>query len=607
MALASMNPIRLTDARLACAGELLLSSRDLRWLPGLPHMLGSHALHQLDGDAAVTLVLASCRRQVRTGLLVRLRLRDPYAAPEDCAEAREQLLTCAAQYLQANRIAPVRPLAEEGVFTLLPRSGMRFLPRSLPIPGPSAAQLPDPDALETLLLREPGSGLALTLLPADPHASEDAPLDFTAMVWGSGAEALIRLLNRAGLPLRADDAITTDPCDPLPGFEVLYDPWLLSDRLRGMLGQEAAARFTTSAQELRGLFGQPEAETPPAAAVDDLHGLTGAAQQMTRELLGGISGMKGQLLAQTQLLRAGVTQQAARAAGEALNQSKQALAEAAGQLMRAPALQQMQLSERLARLQEQLSLPELLAEAGRAGLNVPLDYLTLLNMGFNTEEELLRAGLPEELLPLLRSAAALYRQCPADCGADFNCMPYAFMLGYLYEALVSRCFHQLFTRAGLKKTAGLSPYDAVTWDKCCLLADFSAFRDPAMKRLAPADWAAWLNLFTCFRLLRNRQHSDQGIPGFISRDELDAAFGAMFFPGQGRKVTLLLLPCFGTDTPVWSRQFRPAVPPQWPGSIPADPHGTLLHHIRQSVAAFTPSLLRLMLSCGDLLPEGGAS
>lgn len=256
----------------------------------------------------------------------------------------------------------------------------------------------------------------------------------------------------------------------------------------------------------------------------------------------------------------------------------------------------------LNRLQSDLTLPsapEVAGEVERSGLNQPLDSLTLARLGVVSEDELLRKGLDPELLPILRSVVTLYGMAPAVGGED-NCIPYAIMLGYLYEALIRGSFHKLYQHLRLPKTNLLSAYDTVEWERCVKMADCGRFRDGALRSLRPEDWAAWLNLFQCCRILRNRLHSNKGEPGYISRGELDALYCLMLCDGAEHKEKLLALPCFGPHAPAGCKQFTPVIPAQWPGADPADPHGSLLRHISANGSRFHQGMISFLLGCGDL-------
>lgn len=256
----------------------------------------------------------------------------------------------------------------------------------------------------------------------------------------------------------------------------------------------------------------------------------------------------------------------------------------------------------LNRLQSGMTLPaapEVAGEVERSGLNQPLDSLTLARLGVVSEDELLRKGLDPELLPILRSVVTLYGMAPAVGGED-NCIPYAIMLGYLYEALIRGSFHKLYQHLRLPKTNLLSAYDTVEWDRCVKMADCGRFRDGSLRSLRPEDWAAWLNLCQCCRILRNRLHSNKGEPGYISRQELDALYCLMLCDGADNKERLLALPCFGPNAPAGCKQFTPAIPAQWPGADPADPHGTLRRHISANGSRFHQGMISFLLGCGDM-------
>lgn len=342
------------------------------------------------------------------------------------------------------------------------------------------------------------------------------------------------------------------------------------------------------------------ADNHPTPATDTP--ITGA-QQMARELMNSLPDLKSQLLANADTLRQDVAKQVKQHMAAELHGVQQSLQGVSSALMNMPGTQRMQIAGLLEQLQERLSLPETVDMVRQAGLDQPLDFITLTQMGFTSEQELLSAGLPADSLPLLRAACQLHTQTPVHCSDDYNCMPHAIMLGFVYEALVNSCLHPLFVRTNIRRGNGLSSFDVVDWRKCEAFAACDAFCSPDMKRLTPADWAVWLNLMACCRMLRNRQHSNQDDTGFISRAESDALFALMFLPGQMHKLNLLSLSCFGPCPPAWSKRFEPRIPAEWSDPPCTDPCECLKAHIRRQTMAFTPSLLQLLLRCGDLLPD----
>ncbi|MBQ7849624.1 MAG: hypothetical protein IJ343_07890 [Clostridia bacterium] len=674
MSVPAQNPVRLADARLACGSEWLLRSADgdFSWLPALAVALSDCAVRELHGEAAVILAItADPQGRPRTGLILRLRLNDPYASVQDCLAARARLLD-EARKLPGSMPECDVPLAAEGLFARLPREGMRFLPRPVEAGGrPAVGNAPirlDMEQLNVILLRHPDSGIALTLMPTHHTAAErsaleaaaahsdewrtlardEHPLAFTLCVWGSAAPELTDLLNRAGLGFQLYRSAELPANDPLPGFESQFDPWALHERVRSLLNAHGLHSLLcrTSVQELNRLFGAEAASMPQEAELPGVQpgfcqpglapapqpwacqpGLTPAVpagqpeavsfsadnetpqeiaasvSQLSRGLLDSLPDLTSQLLRSAGQLRADLQKQVVSHVSGQLGAVRQSLQGLSGQLMDMPGVQQTQVSSLLTRLQENLSLPELLDTVRQAGLDQPLDALSLMKMGFSSESELLQAGLPEDTLSLLRSTCALYAQRPAQCDESYNCMPHAIMLGYLYEALASSCLHPLFVRARIRRGNGLSAYDVVDWHRCEAFAACGDFRNPDMRRLTPADWAVWLNLMACCRMLRNRQHSDKGMPGFIDHAETDAFFSLMFFPGQSSKLAMLQLPCNGPCPPAWSKRFEPKIPADWADPPAADPYDCLQAHVLRHTAAFNLSLLRFMLSCGDLLPR----
>lgn len=631
MSVPSQNPVRLADARLACGGEFILRPEDgLHWLPHLAGSLCDFAATELRGEAAVTLVLtAAPSGEPCTGLILRLRAEDPYSSAQECLAAREGLLSKARELL-ADGPEYHEPLSAEGLFVRLPRADMRFLRRpkaadGQPVIGQELLRM-DMKAAQELMQRHPDSGMALTLLRCPPEqliaeaprmqeaaaqseawrtiAEERRPLAFTLCLWGSAAPLWASLLNSAGLDVRLYEAAEFASHDPVVACESQFDPWALNKRVCDRLNAHGlnSVCLRTSVEELSRLLGTQHAPAPVAAADVAPTEIAASVQQAVQGLLGSIPSLTAQMLESAGQLREGMQKQITGHMAGRLSTVQQSLQALSGKLAGLPGVQQSQVDSLLRRLQENLPLPEIVDAARQAGLDQPLDTVSLMKMGFSSEEEMLSAGLPADTLSLLRSAFVIHSLQPAHVGTDDNCMPYAIMLGYLYEALASSCFHQLFVRAKVKRGNGLSSYDVVDWKKCEAFADCQAFCSAELNALTPGDWAVWLNLMACCRLLRNRQHSDKGHFGFISRAESDAFFEMMFFPGQSGKLTMLQLPCNGACPPEWSKRFEPKIPAEWTDAPAADPCACLQEHVRRSAAAFRPSLLRLMISCARLLP-----
>ena len=630
MSVPAQTPVRLADARLACGCEFILRPEgdDLSWLPRLADTLIRFAAAELRCEAAVTLVMTADQDgQPQTGLILRLRMDDPYASAPECLAART-LLADKARALLADGPAHQEPLNTEGLFVRLPHCGMRFLRRPMlsggqPFAGQEQLKLNMAEAV-ALMQHHPDSGMALTLLAASltsPErtalesaaaasqawralAEETQPLAFTLCVWGSAAPQWTELFNRAGLPVRLYEAAETDDRDPLPGCESQFDPWALHERVRRMLNASGlhSAACRTGAQELCRLLGTPSVPAP-AGTGETAADVAASVQQTMQGLLDSLPGLTSRMLESAAQLREGLQKQVTDHVTGRLGTVRQSLQGLSGRLMSVPGVQQAKLDALLSRLQENLSLPEALDAARRAGLDQPLDALALMKMGFSSEAELLEAGLPADTLSLLRAAVAMKELRPVQCGEGYNCMPHAIMLGYLYEALASSCLHRLFVRAKVKRGNGLASYDVVDWAKCEAFAACQAFRSAEMNALTAGDWAVWLNLMACCRLLRNRQHSDKGSFGFIDCAESDAFYDLMFIPGQASKLTMLQLPCNGPCPPEWSKHFEAKIPAEWADAPDAEPCACLREHVRRSTSAFRPSLLHIMLGCASMIPE----
>ena len=258
----------------------------------------------------------------------------------------------------------------------------------------------------------------------------------------------------------------------------------------------------------------------------------------------------------------------------------------------------------LDQLQQRSSLPDLAQAAGQAGLNQPLPPETLAMMGVASEQALLRRGLGDGLLNPVRSIAALYAMAPRDAAPGFNYIPYGILMGYLYEALMASHFHRLYRHLRLGKAGSLAAYDRVEWSSCTAFAACPLYLTAEMLALSPEDWAVWLNLLQCCRQLRNRLHSDDGEPGFLSRAELDAFYALFFARGASPKLDLLALPCFAADAPPFGKPVWPVIPAEWSGAAAQEPRSALQRHIRLRAPSFRLSLLDFLLACADLaLPE----
>lgn len=360
----------------------------------------------------------------------------------------------------------------------------------------------------------------------------------------------------------------------------------------------------------------------PEGALPDSQAVTAAAASLletARELLGSAPALQQDYAARTEAFRQAVNQSVNGQLAAALQQVTQDLQKPQQQLKALPqalaalpAENAAALNRLLNRLQARAGLPpipELTDEVDQAGLNQPLSSRALTTLGVCSEEALLRRGLGADLLPILRSVTSLYAVAPQSEDPAFNYIPYSMLMGYLYEALMSRHFHRLFRTLKLSRNYSLSSYDRVDWTRCTALAGFGRFYSSDLRAMTPGDWAAWLNLLQCCRFLRNRLHSDDGSPGFTSRGELDALFGLLFTRGTEPKEALLALPCFAPDAPPFGNPVWPVIPAEWPGADPADPHGSLAQHIRLHAPSFRLSLLDFLLACADFAdtPEAPAA
>ncbi len=584
---AHMTPETMNSALSIRAGEYLIThGQHLIWLPQLPARLFAPVMYTPAAQTVPAVMLCSSAGQVCARVALYLRMPSSFASQEIGTSATGDMMTRAGQLLAGWGVQPVRA-SEEADVPAMPREGLCFL-RRCDIPGvPSDVNALTWAALQTLLRPYSGSGMSLTLLP---RAAHQEGMDFILGVWGVPECAVDSFLTSARLPLRRFTAAVTD--------DDLRDPWKLSALLKAS-GDPTQTYVTT--QELTLLLGEQAQSAASEPAAGSLNVLTGGIRRSVRDMIPDLSSIRMQTRETTRAFSERVEQQVSQNIGMGLSQISGDLRKATAQLGSLPQLQGTRLMDVLDRLPHQidaLSQSQLADALREAGLDRSLDMLTLMKMGFSSEQELLNSGLDQELLSLMRSTIRLYEQCPRTSSADMNCMPYAFMLGYLYEALITRLFAPHFHRTdGNHKARYLSDYTRVDWAHCERLAAFPSYRDPAMKRFSAGDWATWLNLCSAVRMLRNRQQSDGGVAGFINREEMDAALSVLFYPGQSSKLSLLQLPAFGDEPPAWARKFQPTVPEEWPGANPADPHGSLLRHVASNVSAFTPSLLQLLMSC----------
>lgn len=595
MALASMNPIRLADAHLMCTAEFLITpGESLGWLTALPHALNAVMTGSGETETAVSLVVAHAPDGVRTGLVLRLRMQDPCASAEECAAHRDDRIPAWTQRLAQDDLRPVQPLGSEGVYALLPREGFTCLRRArgadgAPVFQPDMGRLTFP-MLEQAVCANPGSGLCITLIP---HGED---MDFLVAHWGLSGGVSLR--NALRLPL----ADCPEAQGPLAGFHLLYDPWEMIRRIAGET--QAPVLTATTAREVEMLLGpcirSAAPKASPAAAA--------TPREMAHSLLQSIPALREEMHSTTRQLRTDLQQQVQQANADALAEVQRRMNQAIGQISAIPGLQQQNIGSVMERTQRIISsiTPHQAAEEARAaGLAGPIDTLTLMKMGFSGESELLAAGLDDDLLDLLRATVRLRLQCPDACGEDVNCMPYAFMIGFIYEALIKHCYVPLFRATdGYHRAHNLSDFTKVNEGHCERLAAFPGYRDRFMTRLTARDWAAWMTLCNMLRTLRNRQHSDNAT-GFISRNEFVAAFEAFFFPGASVKTDLMSLPAFQAEYPAWAREFKPDLPADW-GVTPDEQRRSVRRHVAGRVSAFDPSLLQLLLACRRIDAPGSA-
>lgn len=595
MALASMNPLRLADAHLMCTAEFLITpGKGLGWLTALPRALSAALPGSGETETAVSLVVAHAAGGVRTGLVLRLRMKDPFATAEECAAHRDDRIPVWTQRLIQDDLQPVQPLGGEGVYALLPREGFTCMRRArgadgAPVYHADMGRLTFP-MLEQLVSANPGSGLCITLIP------RGGELDFLVSHWGLSGH--VSLCNALRIPL----ADCPEARGPLAGFHLLYDPWEMLRRIAE--ANHTPALTAAAADELESLLGPcvrsavPEA-TPAAAA---------SPREMAHSLLKSIPALREELHSSTRQLREELQQQVRQANADALSEVQRRMNQAIGQVSAIPGLQQKNVEgvmERTRRIISSLTPHQAAEEARAAGLAGPIDALTLMKMGYSGESELLAAGLDDDLLDLLRATVRLRQQCPDVCTEDVNCMPYAFMIGFLYEALVRHCYVPLFRATdGYHRAHNLSDFTRVNEDHCERLAAFPGYRDRFMSRLTARDWAAWMTLCNMLRTLRNRQHSDAAT-GFISRNEFVAAFEAFFFPGASVKAEMMSLPAFQVGHPAWAKEFKPDLPAVW-GLTPDEQRQSIRRHVAGRVTAFDPSLLQLLLACRRIDAPGSA-
>lgn len=619
MALASTNPIRLSDAHLMCTCEFLITpykngyGQPLSWLTFLPGRLSCVNSPIPDTELATSLVIASSPTGVRTGVVLRMRMLNERATAAQCQEAMSLRLPRYEKVLAEEGLRPVRPLASEGVYALLPHAGVRFICRARNDKGqPLYNDHMNPlnfSMLKDMVANYPGSGLCITFLP-DSITEEFDKMDFLIASWGfpEGTREVMEMLN---LPLEPFSGLTCD--DPLAGFQFLYDPWAVRFRVgRPTWGDQLVS---TSMEEMTRLLGlptpppAPEPEPKPEPQSPTPTGMAGDARKMLQSMTLSAPDLREQMRSVVSNFRTTLQDQVKQNVSNAVSGVQQELGSAMQLLQETPGAQLDAFEsalERVQRLSDTLPPPQLAAEARAAGLDVPIDTLTLMKMGFSSEQALLDAGLTPDLLSLLRSTVQLRSQFADQSAGDVNCVPYAFMVGYMYEALISRFFAPLFrATGGSSKAHHLSDFTRVNADHMRRMSDYARTRESSMRTYTADDWAVWMTLFNMLRSLRNRQHSDKGT-GYMDAAEMIAGYEAFLFPGSTAKRTLVHLPAFSDAPPAWSKEFQPALPDSW-GATPKAQRDAVALHLSRHASAFQPSFLQFLLRCGKVAREGDSA
>ncbi|MBQ2953435.1 MAG: hypothetical protein IJE07_07740 [Clostridia bacterium] len=660
MALATTNPVRLRDAHLMCTCEFLISpaertvngfgpEKTLCWLTQLPGFLQQVNTVAPETDLAVSLVIASVPGGVRTGLVLRMRMLDDHATPAQCQAALEARLPDYERLIAREGLAPVRPLAAEGVYCLLPREGLRFLCRerngkSQPLRHNTPLHV-SLTQLEKIVASYPGSGLCITLFP-NSLTEDMSDRDFLITSWGF-PDITRDMMELMHLPLEVCKEI--DAAHLLTGFAFLYDPWTLRDHIRrnASWGEELVRTTEEELTAYLGLYYPPTAEPTPtpdpevlakltpaqitdilrqlsegptvvlpeiqkdssAAPASDPAALAGLLRQAAGSMAANTPDLRGQMRSVVQRFRTSLQDQVQQSVSNAVSGVQQGIAQTMQQLQDLPGAQQKTLEgalERVQRLAATLPPPQMAAEARAAGLDQPLDSLTLMKMGFSSEQALLDAGLSQDLLCLLRSTVQLRRQCPEIPAEGENCITYAFMVGYLYEALVSKYFVPFFRlTGGNPKAHYLSDYTRVDARHMQRMCNYARTRESSMRTWSPEDWTVWMTLCNMLRSLRNRQHSDTAT-GFISHGEMAAAYDVFLLPNATAKRTLMRLQAFSDAPPAWAREFQPTLPKAW-GSTHGEQRKAVADHVLRHATAFQPSVLQFLLRCGKIASGEGAA
>ena len=118
---------------------------------------------------------------------------------------------------------------------------------------------------------------------------------------------------------------------------------------------------------------------------------------------------------------------------------------------------------------------------------------------------------------------------------DADCLPFGFMLGCLYEQLMTRLFDGLFVKDPEHRTPlRLKSYDVMDNERVERYARSVRFADG--RTLTQLDWIAWFNVFYSVRQLRNRVHAEAGR---LRRADLDCMFRALFSEAAGSRANLV--------------------------------------------------------------------
>ena len=692
MAKITLDTIRLSNAQLMCGGELLLEQiPSTEFIPELMEWISGYSEeNEIYADIAVEFICVSVDREIRDGLNLRLRTRDPYEKIQSLEEWRDKLCESISKWLTNRGILHrFRPPTELGTACALPVEQGVYLRKQRRVGNPTCSGSGAPihfftanlenyqmdiSAIRRVLKFHPNSGISLELIPLERSAKGKRLIEaavaaeglqeytkayqdllkernvyvYVALLWGTASVEIQDQLRSGGLEFRA----VMPEKNPLMYYETVFDPWLIHKRLAERIGnpEMGSIAYSLTGKELSDLFtvenrtayGENDISTVSVRPdADKLHRLA----DMTSQVLGGKNQVipldsekkyvmndimrsldqLGQKLdawnadrdlvhvADLEHLRDELKNDILVQARETiLNQSNQ-LSAAVRQINEyteakiAPLVKsQTEAFEQLFKqsLQYEEHIEELLGRVNRVaaqvGLSINLTDQDLQFMGYTSEEEMIQAGLPDDLLESLRYAVALYHLAGRmELSDDADCLPFGFMMGCFYEQLMTRLFQKLYGADPERSTPSrLKNYDYRDNERIERYVRHVNFSDGS--KLTAADWIAWLNVFYAMRQLRNRVHAEAGRLG---RMDLDFMFRALFGNSAGGRANLIAQDYFRTDETgrktesiFIPNQYRD--PRIWQRALGAQKWSVIISdYIRRNPSPFEQSLMQFVIAC----------